>query len=226
MMTRAALALGLALTLAAGPGLATSVNGEATYDLLFRDGTLDPVSRDHALVYRREVTNTLNPDAAARDSGEIGLRIERAEDMEMVRLEFRRDGKHRGMGSFPASVGNPMIMVFYESVVRDMAETAGGSPFYIRNRVKDALVQPSEVEPGTAMVDGEEVATRTIRMRPFEGDPNVDRMRGFSALELSVTMSEAVPGWYLSLVAEAPAPDGTGLMYRSSLHFDAEEALQ
>jgi hypothetical protein len=76
------------------------------------------------------------------------------------------------------------------------------------------------------MVNGTQVATKTIRMRPFEGDPNVDRMRGFGALELSVTMSEAVPGWYLSMVAEAPAPDGTGLMYRSSLHFDAEEAMQ
>src|SRR6056297_165850 len=137
MMKRLALALGLAM-MTTGPGFATSVDGEATYDLLFRDGTLDPVSRDHSLVYQREVTNTLNPDAAARDSGEIGLRIEQAEDMEMVRLEFRRDGKHRGMGSFPASVGNPMIMVFYESVIRDMAETAGGSPFYIRNRVTDA----------------------------------------------------------------------------------------
>lgn len=225
MMKHAALALGLAL-MVPGPGLATSVTGEATYDLLFRDGTLDPVSRDHMLVYQREVTNTLNPDAAARDSGEIGLRIEQAEDMEMVRLEFRRDGKHRGMGSFPASVGNPMIMVFYESVVRDMAETAGGSPFYIRNRVKDALVQPSEVEPGTAMVNGAQVATQTIRMRPFEGDPNVERMRGFGTLELSVTMSEAVPGWYLSLVAEAEAPDGADVIYRSSLRFDAEEALQ
>ena len=226
MMRRAALALGLALMMTAGPGLATSLDGDATYDLLFRDGTLDPVSRDHTLVYQREVTNTLNPDAAARDSGEIGLRIEQAEDMEMVRLEFRRDGKHRGMGSFPASVGNPMIMVFYESVVRDMAETAGGSPFYIRNRVKDALVQPSEVEPGTAMVNGEEVATRTIRMRPFEGDPNVDRMRGFGALELIVTMSEAVPGWYVSLVAEAPSPDGSGPVYTSRMTFEGTEQVQ
>lgn len=225
MKKRAALLLGLMLTVA-GPGLATSVTGEAAYDLLFRDGTLDPVSRAHALVYQREVTNTLNPDAAARDSGEIGLRIEKAEDMETVQLEFRRDGKHRGMGTFPASVGNPMIMVFYESVVRDMAETAGGSPFYIRNRVKEALARPSEVEPGTAMVNGEEVATQTIRMRPFKGDPNVGRMMGFGALELSVTMSEAVPGWYLSLVARAPAPDGAGVMYRSRLQFVREEALQ
>jgi len=225
MMKRAVLAWGLALMIAAGPGLAASADGEATYDLLFRDGTLDGVDRDRALIYRREVTNTLKPEAAMRDTGEISLRIEQA-DMEMAQLGFRRDGKHRAMGSFPASVGNPMIMVFYESVVRDMAETAGGSQFYIRNRVKESLIQPTEVEAGTATVDGAEIEIQTIRLNPFEGDPNADRMMGFGALELSVTMSHSVPGWYVSLVAEAPAPDGDGLIYRSSMTFEGMEPVQ
>lgn len=225
MMKRAVLAVGMALMIAAGPGLATSAEGEATYDLLFRDGTLDAVDRDEALIYRREVTNALKPEAATRDTGEIALRIEQ-EDIEMALLEFRRDSKYRAMGSFPASVGNPMIMVFYESVVRDMAETAGGSKHYIRNRVKESLIQPAEVETGTATVDGEEIATQTIRLTPFEGDPNADRMMGFGELELSVTMSEAVPGWYVSLVAEAPSPDGSGPVYTSRMTFEGTEQVQ
>jgi hypothetical protein len=226
MMKRAVFSVGMALMIAAGPGLATSVDGEATYDLLFRDGTLDAVDRDDVLIYRREVTNTITPDAATRDTGEIALRIEQEPDMEMAQLEFRRDGKYRAMGSFPASVGNPMIMVFYESVVRDMAETAGGSKHYIRNRVKESLIQPTEVETGTTMIDGEEIATQTIRLTPFKGDPNADRMTGFGALELSVTMSEAVPGWYVSLDAEAPSPDGSGPVYKSSMTFDRREQVQ
>ena len=135
-------------------------------------------------------------------------------------LEFRQDGKHRNLGSFPASVGNPMIMVFYESVIRDMAETAGGSPFYIRNRVKEALVQPAEIETGEAEFAGETVATRTVTLRPFLDDPNRDRMMGFGDLELRVTMSDAVPGWYLSLVAEAPGAQGTEEGYVSALRFE------
>lgn len=135
-------------------------------------------------------------------------------------LEFRQDGKHRALGSFPASVGNPMIMVFYESVIRDMAETAGGSPFYIRNRVKEALVKPAQIETGEAVVDGETVAVQTVTLRPFQGDPNHARMRGFGDLELRVTMSDEVPGWYLSLVAEAPGAEGAEDGYRSALRFE------
>jgi hypothetical protein len=107
-----------------------------------------------------------------------------------------------------------------------MAETAGGSQFYIRNRVKESLIQPTEVEAGTATVDGAEIEIQTIRLNPFEGDPNADRMMGFGALELSVTMSHSVPGWYVSLVAEAPAPDGDGLIYRSSMTFEGMEPVQ
>jgi hypothetical protein len=188
---RKTLALAAALACwSALPVAAANAEVERGYDLLFRQGTLDDLARDAVLHYTRNVTNRASPDAALRDSG------------------------------FPASVGNPMIMYFYESVVRDMAETAGGSPFYIRNRVKDALVRPAEILEGEAEFQGRRVATRTIVLRPFADDPNRARMRGFGDLELRVTMSEAVPGWYLSLVAEAPDAAGSPAAYLSELRLD------
>lgn len=216
----AAAAAATALAMACGPAAAETLEGAETYRLLFREGTLDALPPRAALTYRREVENALQPAAAARDTGEIGLTLEPASEgtPPVAQLEFRQDGKHRGMGAFPARVGNPMIMLFYETVVRDMAESAGGSPFYIRNRVKEALVEDAEAVEGEAVVDGETVATRTVRLMPFEDDPNRDRMKGFADLALEVTMSEAVPGWYLSLVAEAPGADGAPL-YRSAFTY-------
>ncbi len=211
----AALAIGLQGVVAA------TLDGQATYGLLFRNGTLDAVERDAALVYRREVTSALKPEAAARDSGTIALSFA-GDGADLAHLEFRQDGKHRALGRFPASVGNPMIMYFYETVVRDMAESAGGNPFYIRNRVKDALVQPSELETGEAEFGSETVDTQTVRLHPFSGDPNRDRMQGFGDLELTVVMSEEVPGWYLSLTAEAVDAAGTPV-YRSAVTFEAME---
>jgi hypothetical protein len=43
-----------------------------------------------------------------------------------------------------------------------------------------------------------------VVLRPFADDPNRARMGAFADLELSVTMSEAVPGWYHSLLAATP----------------------
>ncbi|MEL6100597.1 MAG: hypothetical protein AAFV87_02040 [Pseudomonadota bacterium] len=196
--------------------LAETVDGQETYDLLFRNGTLDAVDRNSELVYRRTLANRLAPDADAKNTGDIAVMFDEGD---MARIEFRQDDKQRALGQFPATVGNPMIMYFYESVIRDMSSSAGGSPFYIRNRVKEALVQPSEVELGEAEVGGETVETKTIRLEPFAGDPNRARMRGFGDLVLTVTMSDAVPGWYVSLVAEAEA-------YRSVMSFDRLEAGQ
>lgn len=204
-----------AVVLAAGLCVALPATAETTqaYDLLFRNGTLDDVPREAELLYGREVTNALKPEAADRDTGTIAMRIVEDKNVEMALLDFRQDGKHRGLGRFPAGVGNPMIMYFYESIIRDMAEAAGGSAFYIRNRVKEALVQPTEVETGETLFEGQMVSTQTVRLRPFEADPNRDRMQGFGDLELRVTMSEDVPGWYLFLAAEA------GETYRSNVAF-------
>jgi hypothetical protein len=218
-------ALGLAAALGAGPVLAQNAT-TAHYDLLFRNGTLDALSDDAQLIYDRAVTNTEKPDAAERDTGQIALSFETKDGAELASLMFERDGKHRNIGTFPASVGNPMIMYFYESVIRDMAETAGGSPFYIRNRVKDALVEPAEVTAGEAEWNGQTVPTQVVTLRPFEGDPNAAQMKGWSDLAMTVTMSDEVPGWYLSLEAEVPgnAPDAP--IYESEIRFDSAETGQ
>ncbi len=208
-------AIALAAALCASVVSASPLAGDKTYDMLFRTGTLDRIDRGAELVYRRDVTSALKPEAEDRDSGDIALRFRQGE-APMALLELRQGDKHRALGSFPASVGNPMIMYFYETVVRDMAEAAGGSPFYIRNRVKDALIQTSDIERGQAVVAGETVSTQTIRLHPFANDPNRARMRGFGDLELRVTMSDEVPGWYMSLVAEAAG----GKVYKSEILFD------
>lgn len=214
-----------AILVGASPVQAATVEGTETYDLLFRAGTLNDIGEETNLVYQREVENTLKPETAERDTGLIAMSFGHG-DGKMTKIQFRQDSKHRSLGQFPTSVGNPMIMVFYESVIRDMAESAGGSPFYIRNRVKDALIQPSEVEEGEMILDGETIATQTIRLHPFAEDPNRDQMKGFGDLELTVTMSADVPGWYLSLVADTSGSDGAAPVYRSSIAFDRLEAAQ
>ncbi|MFD1344726.1 hypothetical protein [Litorisediminicola beolgyonensis] len=210
----------------AGAAQAGQTVGTETYDLLFKNGTLDAVAPEATLVYSRETENRGKPESGPRDSGEIAISFDETAEKKVAELQFRQGEKHRNLGSFPASVGNPMIMFFYETVVRDMAEIAGGSPFYIRNRVKDALIQPAEMVEGEAELNGETVPVTTLTLRPFADDPNREKMKGFGDLTLTVTMSEEVPGWYLSLAAEAPHPIGGAPMYVSDMRFERLESGQ
>lgn len=215
-------ALGLAAFL---PHAGEAADSTAAYDLLFRNGTLDAIDRGSSLVYEREVDNERLAEAAMRDTGRIEIDFEEAGNRpEIAVVVFHQDGKFKTLGEFPASVGNPLIMLFYEFTVRDMAETVGGSPFYIRNRVKDALTQEVPVETGTAALGEGEIEVRKVTLAPFEGDPNAGQMGGFEELTLTVTMSEEVPGWYLSLVAEVPGEDRP--IYRSAITFEGLEAVE
>ena len=223
-MIKAWIGAAFAALLFVGAAAGESAEPTEAYELLFREGVLDAIDPAATLIYRRETSNTLRPEVAERAAGDVALQLSGGEGAGMAKLELRQGDKSRSLGVFPVSVGNPMIMVFYESIVRDMAATAGGSPFYIRNRVKEALLQPTAVTTGEAMLDGERIEVRTVRMRPFDGDPNADRMLGFGNLEMVVTMSDDVPGWYLNL--KAAAGPGETPVYSTDMQFQKLEASE
>lgn len=214
-----------AIAMIAGAVSAAETSGPETYDLIFKTGTLDDFDRDLQLVYDRKVQNSLKPDTAIRDTGEIILSFDDGQVPE-ARLKFTQDDKYRGLGAFPASAGNPIIMYFVETVVRDMAESAGGNPSYIRNRVKEALVQPADISTSQAIIAGETIETVDVTMHPFKGNPNADRMQGFDKLAMTVSMSNDAPGWYLVLSADVPGADVGDPIYSSVMTFDRTEAAE
>ena len=203
---------------AAGPLLAAE-----PYDLIFRTGTLSDVPHDQELVYTREVNARDNPQMGASNTGRIVLSF--VPD-DMAELDFQQKEGHRTVGRFPTSVGNPLIMYFVETVIRDMSQNAGGSPYYIRNRIKESLVAAAEIKVIEVDLDGQSVKAQQVTLRPFEGDENTERMKGYDALALTVTVSDEVPGWYASLEARVPDTGSGTPLYRSALTFAAAERAE
>ncbi|RAP39963.1 hypothetical protein BYZ73_17915 [Rhodovulum viride] len=200
---------------------ADTAPGEA-YDLIFRTGTLHGVSRDAGLVYQRSLQNEALPDEEAAETGEVRL-IFPPGSPDTADLRLVQGERFRAIGSFPARVGNPVAMYFVESVVRDMARTMGGSPFYIRNRLKEALMRPAERRAVQVSWGAGEVAAEVVVLHPFEDDPARARMGAFADMEIAVTVSEEVPGWYRSLSATAPGPSGEVYAVRLTLSVPAAE---
>ena len=203
------------LGLVLGLGFGTPPAGAAeTYQLLFREGVLSGVGADDTLSYiaRRSGRSAPEPvEAAGQDMApppaELRLDLSVAPGDEVILTAIRGETRQRA-ATFPGSVGNPLIMYFLETVLRDMASQAGGSPFYIRNRIKDALLRDADIRPLALSLGGGTVAAQEVTLHPFAEDAARDRMSGFADLTLVAVVSDEVPGWYYSLTATAPAAPG------------------
>jgi hypothetical protein len=110
--------------------------------------------------------------------------------------------------AFAAEVGHPMLLLFLESTVRTMAAATGGSPDYIRVRLREALWRPTGEEAATALVDGEAVAARRLAYRPFAEDPHRDAMGPFAGMEVAFLLADDVPGGIVAFSAETEPGEG------------------
>lgn len=118
----------------------------------------------------------------------------------LLLLEQEEAGKTREIARFPARSANPLLLYFLENVVRDMAAATGGSPFYIRNRLREALLA-ADVSP---QADGRVFA----RLTPFAADPNIGKLGAFGSLALHLTFDPAHPEVIFSLKADTATGAG------------------
>ncbi|TNC60036.1 hypothetical protein [Rubellimicrobium roseum] len=188
----------------AGAGAARAENA---FDLIFRSGTLDGLPQGTELSYDAGPAGTAEWERVV-----VGLG---PQDAALVEGRTAEEPA-RNLGRYRAAIGNPVVMVFLESTVQDIAEQTGGSPYYIRNRMRDALAGTGAVEAVTVPWEGGSVAATEVALTPFAGDPNRAALGGFADLEIRVVVSEAVPGWYHSMSVEAPAA-GAREAYAASL---------
>ncbi|MFC0201376.1 hypothetical protein [Paracoccus rhizosphaerae] len=108
--------------------------------------------------------------------------VDPSDGQPVLELTQTTESRDRKIGPFPISGGDPVLTFFLEQTARDMATLTGGSPHYIRNRMKDALFRGGEIAH-----DGD-VTTATFH--PFEEDPNAERMNGFQSLTLTFVMGD------------------------------------
>ncbi|NHW87951.1 hypothetical protein, partial [Escherichia coli] len=72
-------------------------------------------------------------------SGELVVTPEAGDGGPRLALIHRVEGHDLPVADFAASGGDPVLLWFLENTVRSMATITKGSPFYIRNRMREAL---------------------------------------------------------------------------------------
>lgn len=182
--------------------LATSVAAGPASERVFSRAALEQVKTDQLVVYTHKRTGEMKP----LDNGEIRVGLELGEDgARQAVVTMGESGQLRPVSKWPASSGNPILPIFLESALRSMAEATGGSQFYIRNRIKEALGTAGEMKQVSLDVDGRTIPATEITFSPFTRDKNRARMGGFADLKLVFVVSEALPGDVVRFVAETGA---------------------
>lgn len=185
----------LALMLAAGPLHA----GELT-DLIMAPGVLSDLDRTLRYDHDRTLAGGAEPPGGtiaprALSGGAVSLSRVEAPDGPKLALARVEDGKAMPTAEFSADGPNPLLLMFLENIVRNIATETGGSPYYIRNRIREALA----AAPLTA--DG----PQTLVLHPFSDDPNLSRLGDFATLAIAIGVDPARPGRLVELKADTGA---------------------
>jgi len=183
-------------------------------DRIFDLKQLETIESGKSVTYSHIRSSGIGEALPDINEGKITLAIEGEETRTAV-LELTDGKRSRRLEDFPGDGGNPVLMAFLEMVTRAVSRGTGGSPFYIRNRIKDAFSRGTPIEDAE---DGDQIV-----YRPFERETTKDRLGAFSGLELVFVLDEKAPGGFRKLHAKS-GKNGDG--YRELIDLTPEEDAQ
>lgn len=152
---------------------------------------------------------------------EIKLTIEQAKsaDNRNVRVQMFSGGNRVPAGPFAEMASNPVLLLFLENHLKGVAGLLEANPRYIQLAIRKGLREKATVEPIRIDFKGRQVEGWRVTTKPFEGDPQTEKMRGFDTLTYTFVTSPEVPGQIVSIEAQAKKPDG-GELLEEKLDYD------
>ncbi|MFC7704139.1 hypothetical protein ACFQXB_08035 [Plastorhodobacter daqingensis] len=176
----------LMVLLALGPvAAAAQIDSSSAAQVLLQPGAFDADSAAPARYLRdRQIDTAAAPETTMIEVGQAADRL----------TLFALEGdQRRQLGTFAPNGATPILLFFLEETVRAVAEATGGSPFYIRNRMREALVR-AEAARGEGPF--------SVRIAPFESDTNRARLGAFADLRIEITAEPGHPAHVLALSAD------------------------
>lgn len=124
-----------------------------------------------------------------------------------------------------SKTGNPVIVAVMEEDVKDMQKALGGSPFYFRTKLREALAAETPAEPIKIEFGGKTVDGWKVALKPFKDDQkNHGKLREFADRSYELTFSDAVPGGLYTLKTVTPKAGGEGALVTEELTLKSEVA--
>ena len=191
-------------------------------DLLFEQPQMKNVPPGSKLTYdylRRSGISKGPFGPPLNDTIKLGVEPGNAADNRNIRVEMFSGANRFPAGPFEDMPGNPVMTLFLEHHLMDLARVLMANPRYIKNAIRKGLRDNATVTPTQIDYKGRKVDAWRIETQPFVDDKMKERMRGFENLKYTFVTSAAVPGELVSIEAQSKNTDG-GELLQENLTYD------
>jgi hypothetical protein len=120
----------------------------------------------------------------------------------------------------PSAQGNPVILYFLERDVREMSRLTKGQSSYFRKRIRMAVYQSATLQDTRVDFRGKSVPAQRISLAPYLDDPLRERFEKLAAKQYVFTLSPAVPGGVVSILAQVSGTDADVPLLAEALWLD------
>lgn len=191
-------------------------------EVVFDANLMSPVTTPGTFRYRYELKGKTIPEPYIGKAS-MEVRAVAADGEKQVFFDLFEGESHREFGPISASEQNPLLLVFLQLDVNEMANLTGGAAGYFQQQVRKAFNDEAEIDTVAIEIGGKQVEAKRLRMRPFRNDPQIDRFPAFREKIYEFVVAEAVPGGLARIAATTLDPVTGELFMEKSMTFVAVE---
>jgi hypothetical protein len=176
---------------------------DAPADILFMRPHLAGLPAGTELTYRleRKVSDTARLGAPFSDAITLSIGATASDGGREVGLRVFTGERAREVNALGGLTGNPVLVVFLDRAVANLARLTGGKPPYLKARLRVALRDQASSVAATAEFAGRSLEATRIVVRPFADGADTGRLLGYENSEFAFLLAEAAPGMLLELTA-------------------------
>ena len=195
---------------------------ETVADRVFGAGALAGVTQPTRLHYSYEMSGQgIDPPLASHV--ELDVREIAADGAKAVYIDMFEGQDRRQFGPIASREQNPLVLVFLQRDVMQMASLTGGAAMYFQQQIRRAFANEAESEPVEVALGDRKVPGRRLVMRPFANDPHIDRFPQFRDKVYEFVVAEDVPGGVYLLGSRTPDPNDGHLVLSETVTFAGAE---
>lgn len=176
--------------------------------MLFEVPHLANVSKGSTLAYQfeRQVSDSKLLGEPFKDGIDVDVVNDGDDGTKTVVVKVFTGERGRRPQNIQGMTGNPVLVVFLDRAVNNLAILSGGSRPFLKQKLKMSFVNGAKVEPVEIAFKGASIKGNRIQVKPYAGDPNALKMMGYDGATFDIVVSDAIPGHFVALASHYASP--------------------